>query len=554
MVQLLPIWLALLGILLGWGLLAVWLLRRAGLRGALGAFSTSWLGFAGLLGFLQLCSFVLPIARLVLVLSIAPALAGFVLQRAAVARWLATLRARERRPLVVAACASLLSSLVVAWIACNVTVTYDTGLYHLPMVNWIAEYPVVPGLANLHLRFGYNSSIHVFGAYVDAFWEGTAVHVMNSFLVAMLLAHWCTEILTARGPRARVRQVFCLLTLPFFLAELWKTDVQSLSSDVPLAVFCAVLVLELLSLDVRAGRRLLLPLAYVTSVGAVAVATKLGGGSMFAVVVVLAIFLVWRDVSWRTRAAVFALPALVVGGWMLRGVVLSGWLVFPVLGRIGLPWSVRPKIAEAHLLEIQSWARIFGKGPDEVFAHGFWGWFPTWFESFRGTRELALVIGSAILGLWRTATAPLRSAAEYAAVAACVLGLAQWFVGAPQLRYGAFLFWLLPAALLAPVLARAMRDASTRPFVIAMTLALVYWNGGFAVQGRLPPGLFDRPPDPHVAPTIRVDAGPGTTVLFPTDSDQCWNAALSCTPAPAKQTLRDPSSLGAGYLPGPPKR
>jgi hypothetical protein len=36
-------------------------------------------------------------------------------------------------------------------------IAFDTGLYHLPMVNWISNYALPFGLANLHGRFGFNS-------------------------------------------------------------------------------------------------------------------------------------------------------------------------------------------------------------------------------------------------------------------------------------------------------------------------------------------------------------------------------------------------------------
>jgi hypothetical protein len=35
---------------------------------------------------------------------------------------------------------------------------YDTGLYHLPMINWITNSSLPFGLANLHDRFGFNNS------------------------------------------------------------------------------------------------------------------------------------------------------------------------------------------------------------------------------------------------------------------------------------------------------------------------------------------------------------------------------------------------------------
>ena len=34
---------------------------------------------------------------------------------------------------------------------------YDTGLYHAQYIKWIRNYPVVPGLGNLHGRFAFNS-------------------------------------------------------------------------------------------------------------------------------------------------------------------------------------------------------------------------------------------------------------------------------------------------------------------------------------------------------------------------------------------------------------
>src|SRR6201995_301142 len=36
---------------------------------------------------------------------------------------------------------------------------YDNALYHLLSIRWMAEYGSVPGLANLHARLGFNSSL-----------------------------------------------------------------------------------------------------------------------------------------------------------------------------------------------------------------------------------------------------------------------------------------------------------------------------------------------------------------------------------------------------------
>jgi hypothetical protein len=554
---LLPVWLLLFGLLVGWGLFLIWLLRRAGIGGALSMFQTMWLGFAGLIAFLQLCSFVLPIRIAVLVLCFGPALAGYLLQRDVVVRRLRALRARAR-VVAVLACATLVAAVVVAYLASDYLTGYDTGFYHLQVMKWNAAYPVVPGLANLHLRFGYNNSVLLFGALTDALWEGVATHIMNGFLVAALLAHWFTEIAWSRGPRARLRQTFCLLALPFVLQKLWSPEVTSLSTDLPLALIGVVLVLELLALPRDAELRGL-PIVLVTSLGAVAIVTKLGGAAMFAVAGVAALVVVRRHVAWRAALATFALPATLVAGWLVRGVITSGWLIFPVMGRIPVSWAVPREVGRIHVQWIESWARGPKQTASDVLDHGVLHWFVPWFEKFRHTHEMMLLLAACALIAWRVAAGPGRSAVrragEWGAVAACALGRAQWFYGAPDLRFGAFLFWLLPAAVLAPMLANAMRDVTMRTVVVVFSLALCGWSGGLTPRLAVyADGLWERPPDNEVVATHFVQTGPLTLVRVPDDGgERCGDAELPCTPEPHTQTQRDPDSLRAGFVYGKPR-
>ncbi len=46
-------------------------------------------------------------------------------------------------------------------------INYDTGLYHWQTIKWFIQEPLVPGLANLHDRFGFNSMWLTFAALVD---------------------------------------------------------------------------------------------------------------------------------------------------------------------------------------------------------------------------------------------------------------------------------------------------------------------------------------------------------------------------------------------------
>ena len=145
-----------------------------------------------------------------------------------------------------------------------------------------------------------------------------------------------------------------------------------------------------------------------------------------------------------------------------------------------------------------------------------------------------------------------RRAGEWAAFAACLLGILQWFIGAPDLRFGGFLFWMLPAVLFAPMMAGAMRDATIRALIVALSILMCAWSGGLTPRLDLEvPALWGRPPDPEVLPTHWVETSPGTQVRVPDTGDQCGDAELPCTPYPGKQALRDRDSLGGGFYPAP---
>ena len=558
MVNVLGVWVVLFAVVLGWGLLVTWTLRRLGgssLAGSLGTFQIAWLGYAGLQCFLQLASFALAINTLVFAASCLPAAAGYVLHRRSVARRARDAWSRRRRVTLVVAVVTLLTAIVVAYAACDKVALYDTGLYHLQAVKWMSRYPVVVGLGNLHMRFGYNNSVHLFGAYTDALWEGVAAHLANGFLLACALSHWFAEILTARTPRGRVRQVYCLLTLPWLLTKIWTGEVSSLSTDLPLAIFALLFALELLSLAKVSRDRLGLPLALIATLAAVAVTTKLGGMALVVVAGVAIVALAGKDIVTRRWLIILALPALLVVGWLARGVVLSGWLVYPVFGHLPLSWSVPRTLAAFDYGNIQSWSRMQGTPPEVLAAHDFWWWFGPWLDGFRASREFMLLVVSSALIAWRTAQGPgraaVRTAGEWGAIAACLLGILEWLTGAPDLRYGNFWFWMLPAVLVAPMIADGMRQALVRTAVVAFSLALCAWSGGFAFHETASvPKLWGRPPAPQRAKTVHNQTGQ-TDVLVPSTDDRCFAEPLPCTPQPGIQTLRDPSDLGAGFDPAP---
>src|SRR5271169_2804473 len=106
--------------------------------------------------------------------------------------------------------------------SCGPCQYYDTGLYGAPAVHWMQTYPAVPGLANLHGRFGFNSSVLLcIAALGQGVWKDLGFHLFTGFLLSAL---WATLLPTCarcfRGSASPADWFHGILALPAFF---WTT-------------------------------------------------------------------------------------------------------------------------------------------------------------------------------------------------------------------------------------------------------------------------------------------------------------------------------------------
>jgi hypothetical protein len=551
------IWLCLFVLLVGCGLSLVAGLQRIGgesFRAPLSTFQVFWFGYAFALAFVQLYSLVLPIRVPALVVLSVVSLAGFYLSRDALLLRVRGLLARPHT-LAALAIAAVLVALLVAPRAAGPVTWYDTHLYHLQVVKWARSFAAVPGIANLHYRLAYNNSIHVFAALTDVFWKGRASHITLGFLVCVLVLQlaWC--VARARNAPARATAAFSLLVLPFPLARVWTREISSLSSDLALGVLGIATVLELVRLRPGTARRDL-QLALVLALAAAATTTKLGGAALLVVSAGLALHALWAGGWSRRRCLGFAsVPALLLLGYFARQVILSGWLLFPTpLGNLHLAWSFPEAETIDQFRWIQSWARITDRDPSWVLDHGFWHWFQHWFPRFAESQERFLLGAAALVAWGRLGTRHRLHAREprgRAAVLAALLSLLLWFQGAPDLRFGAAFFWILLAALGAPLLGQALRERSGMALGLSLCAALTFWSGGFDLALPDPGRATSIARVKALTPLKKLEVSPGLTVFAPEHpelEDRCSDQELPCTPYPAQQRLRRSDQLGAGFL------
>ncbi len=581
MLSVLAAWLLVATAVTGLGL-GMRVLVRAGRIDQPGALLTAtWTGLALLLLFLQLWHLVLPIRGAAAMAVAVMGATGWFVARS-------QLVSERPRPPVEWLPLLLIAALVVVWVA-NVSLSRptasDTGIYHLPAVAWARAYPIVPGLANLHGRLGFNNSSLLFAALLDQGpWVGRVTHLANGFVVALALVTLLSSVARLREPGADPRPAAfaIVLLVPVTLLAADPFFVASLTTDLP----ASLLLLFALGL---AYRRLVRPPAGTAPDPAPAelVATLLCATAAVSVklsvavpVAVLLLVVLWRECAGTTVARLCDRPSVRWGGvlvalfglsWAGRSIILSGYPAYPsTFGAMPVSWRVPLEQAEAE----RDWVYHFGRINYKHFATegtgrwvSDWSWVRPWFTGTLGTTEgqwhILLPLGMALLALvvflWRSGAS--RPGAGVWLVLPVSIGLAFWFGTAPRAVFALPLFWTLTAATFAEAIGPVATQSLRRILLVVALFAATVPISVRALQrnrGRLtglmaqitvrsgPDNGFHPVPVAALAPYRTAS---GLELQVPVENDRCWAAAPLCTPHPAVNLrLRRPDTPSAGFI------
>ena len=300
---------------------------------------------------------------------------------------------------------------------------YDTGLYHAQSIRWIEEFGVVPGLGNLHSRLAYNSAAFCLSAlYSMAFLGGQSYHCCAGFL-AFLLALVCGEAFFARtvgqagvsaltAGECRVRRAgrmatqtlsgkkgvrrrprlsdFARIISVYYLLNLFD-EMISPASDyfmVLLALYIIIRWLELLE-DEESSY---LPYAMLCVLCVVVMTVKLSGALILLLTLKPAVMMLRTKGSGKDIAKFLGAGILTAAPFLIRNVILSGWLVYPFtfIDLFSFDFKIPKGAADYDAHEIQVW----GRGYSDVSRYGepVASWLPDWIRKLGGTDKTFLVL------------------------------------------------------------------------------------------------------------------------------------------------------------------
>ena len=580
MLSVLVAWLLVAAVVTGIGL-GLRVLLRAGRVNSAGALLTAtWTGFALLLLYLQLWHLAFPIRAAAALVAACLGAAGWLAVRAQVA-W--------RRPRGMEWPWLLLASVVAIWVA-NLSLARptasDTGIYHLPAVAWAKAYAIVPGLANLHGRLGFNNSNLLFAALLDQGpLAGRVTHVANGFVIALFLVTLIVLIirLRAHGSDPRLAAFAIVLLIPATLLAADPFFVSSLTTDAPASLLLLTafgLAYDRLSRSGSAGGEPAELVAILTCAAA-AVTVKL---SVVVPVAALVLLMLWRERAGTRLGVALGRPAVRWGvglvvlfglSWAARSVILSGYPAYPsTLGPVPVSWRVPLEQAEAE----RDWVYHFARNNYRTFgSEGTgqwvtdWSWVRPWFTGTLGTSEglwhILTPLGLALIALAAALlrAGNIRSRPGVWLLVPVGIGLTFWFVTAPRAVFAISLFWTLAALAFAeavgPTASPSMHRGLLVIALLAATMPIVVrsWQRTDGTPAMLltqlkrgaivrfgPDGGFQPVP---VAKLTTFRTASGLALQVPVENDRCWAATPFCTPHPAANLrLRRPEAPSAGFM------
>ncbi len=354
----------------------------------------------------------------------------------------------------------------------------DTDSYHIQVVKWIQEYGSVPGIANLHLRFGFNSSWFISIALFS--YPGHGVHsigalngLLSIWICYYLLYIICNSIQNYQRQNNRIMAacvaifVLCLLNWPMI-----RGSAASMNYDFITTCCCIILFVDLFSgIEKNRIEWMVWPVYLFT--------VRMMNFPLLILSLLFMLHLMNRH-SFRKLFICFLGASVFVVPFLIRNCILSGYIFFP-FQQIDL-FSFDWKADKQQLIEISRYIKYFNR-VNPMFQPltmtekaGFPGWVFSWFNNLFRFDKLILILSAFgyVILFFRFKNVERRSLRIFMLVMICQLIC--WFFIAPDPRfvYGSLLFGIFACIACLPVMERISVKIIKLSLVITSSIILVY--------------------------------------------------------------------------------
>ena len=529
-------------------------------------FSSFWLGFAGLIGILQIWHFFFAVNWILLALISVLSFIGWI-------------RIHKK------GLQSVFSGKIWVWIVVTLVFFmlsnhaifsqpgYDLGLYHMQTVKWFNQFPIVTGLGNLQHRLAFNSSNYLYAAFMNtSFFQGTGYYTATLILAIMLIMESLSSIKKWLAKDFPITK-FTFYEIMLFPIIFWQIGNQPFSGYpadmtifiVQLVVFGMLLRLWDVTTDEQHFRALFFQILILT---AAAITIKLSS-AVFGILIIAVIFArgyhCFGKFVFLKRNSLALIGILSFWGipWLLRNVILSGFLLYPsTILSVAVPWKMPNYLVQDIQTGISTWART---NSGHLNYSADFKWFFLWLKQFvfeaRSAFILAVILIVAVLFLsLQKKNRGIQFKDYFPFLLLILVSLAAWFISAPTYRFSGALIWIFLILsilmLIEWVTVNYSSETAWKTSIIMLLFLFFLLPNGLSRDFSFST-VVTAAPETQIAQRnqslermeVKTTAS-GLKVNIPAEGESCWNLPLPCTtPNDFLVGLRliDPDNMVRGF-------
>ena len=359
------------------------------------------------------------------------------------------------------------------------TMMDDTESYHIQSIKWIKEYGSVPGIVNLHVRFGFNSSWFSSVALFSFSSKTTGGFTVMNSVISVWLCYWFIEKFNQFRKENNVQGAFAILSIFIVSLVIWSlikgnaatTNYDFITTFIVLIFFTEVFFSEKTSPSIE---WIIWPV-YLLTVRLINFPLLLL--SLFAFILFM------KQQQHRRLLLPLAYCFLLIFPFTIRSIIISGYPFYPAtfFNFTNVDWKADPHITERFLEFIKYYNRVSTTYFDieQTKALGS-AWVSAWFQHlFLFDKILVLAGFTGILFTGIKLFIQKNNYSKSIITGLMILWLISWFIIAPDPRfvYGILLFgtFLLAYHLISFIKDPGSIRFSLNALIILMIAGLSYY-------------------------------------------------------------------------------
>lgn len=297
------------------------------------------------------------------------------------------------------------------------SVKLDPFIYHYNNVMWNETYPVVAGLANLDEKFGFNSDYFLLqSCFSLRFLFDEVISGLPSLLAFIIAADYLNGIVTSKFDPKKIVLFFVYFILVFVV----RNDLTELSTD----IIPTLIIFYLFSKIIADTETIKHQTLFCVLIPVSLISFKLSA-ALICFVCLWSLYTLFGRKKYKAIAALLSVSVIVTLPWLIRNVIISGYLIFPLyqLDLFSFDWKVPIEVVKSQKDFIHDYATQ--KMLRLIHAHD-----PT-------NDTLLLLIScciAATTGAYHIARK--RTAGHIIIFSVLIVNILFWALSAPDIRFG----------------------------------------------------------------------------------------------------------------------